>query len=594
MFRALSIRWRLAGAFFIIIFVLVSSVGLYLLDWTEANYVRSISNDLRRESNAVAQSAVMITPEVLPNLVKRIGQSLDHRITVIGSDGTVLGDSEHDFRQMPNHSDRPEVRQALATGYGTTTRYSATIKTDMLYVATRHKLGGDSDGVVRVAEPLSGMKVAMSTIQRTFVLAGLAALLLAAVLSFRLALSITNPIEEIAGAARKLAGGDLTARAPSSARPHEEMGILALTFNHMAEELQSTIHELTEQKARMQIIFDKTDDGLVLIGTNDRVQMINPVACDMLAVDCLSIIGQTVIECTLSHDLAELVERVIRTGEPSALDITLPNTSESAVSAYVAPIMDGGALIVLHDMTESKRLDAVRRDFVANVSHELRTPLASIKAMAETILLRHENNPAVAPQFAQSIVAEADRMTLLAEDLLDLAQIESGHSAQNHQSIDLGELVSSVFDSLCPVAEARSISLVSETADVGIIQADHDSVTQIMVNLIDNAIKYSNDDGKVVVSARREGEFAEIHVSDNGIGIPQADLPRVFERFYRVDKARSRESDGTGLGLSIVKHLAELMGGSVSVVSELGKGTTFTVVLPARQTLSQEIPDQLT
>lgn len=581
----LSLRWRLAAAFLIIIALLVSLVGLYLLEWTEAHYLRSISDDLRRESKAVASFVQDAPPRDVPELVARAGRDLGHRITIIKPDGTVIADSEHDFRQMPNHADRPEVRQALATGSGDATRYSTTLKTRMLYVATTYGPADKPAGLVRIAEPLSALREVMSTIQRTFLLAALAAVLLAAILSLKLASGITAPIESIASAARKLAGGDLSARTPVSEKAAGEVKALASTFNHMAEQLQSTVMEITEQKARIQAIFERTDDGLVLIGHDGKIQMVNPATCRMIGVDCANAVGKTVIEGTLSHDLSGLVDRVVSNQEPAALDVVLPTDDETTVHAYVAPISspDGSAnvLVVLHDVTAIKRIDAIRRDFVANVSHELRTPLASIKAMAETIVLRHEADPSVAEQLAASIVQEADRMALLAQDLLELVKAESGRRELNPEDTNIRELVDDVFARLRIAAERKSISLVSQVAEGEVVRVDRDSVLQVLVNLVDNAVSYTGNGGTVTASSRLEDGRVAISVEDTGIGIPSEDLPRIFERFYRVDKARSRESGGTGLGLSIVKHLTELLGGNVSVTSEIGRGSTFTVTLPA-------------
>lgn len=578
----MSVRWRLAAAFFLTVLGLISLVGLYLLRWTETHYMRSISEDLMRESRAAARLVQAVPPQHIPQAVRELGSDLGRRITVIRRDGTVIADSQYDYRRMEDHSDRPEVMQALATGYGTATRYSRTLKIDMLYVATRLRSDGAVAGVVRIAEPLSGLKQMLSTIQKTFLFAALAAILLAALLSLKLASSVTHPIERIVHAAQKLACGDLNARVPALDNPSDEIGMLALTFNSMAEQLQTMIANINRQTVRMQMVFDHTDDGLILINPDGRIDMVNPAACRMLGIDRAAISGKTVIEGTLNHDLASLVNRVMRTGEPGALDITLP-VDEGSAHAYVTPTSgeDGiGALAVLHDMTAARQLDAVRRDFVANVSHEFRTPLSSIKAMAETILLRSKDM-SVARKFAESIVNEADRMKDLADDLLSLATIESGRRRLRSESVNLTKVVEDVFDRLRPTAEKRLIELTSNVTEGSSVLADYDSVAQIFLNLVDNAIKYNREGGRVEISAEAKAEHVAIRISDTGIGIPEEDLPRVFERFYRVDKARSRESGGTGLGLSIVKHLTELLGGGVSITSEVGTGTTVTVTLPA-------------
>jgi len=561
--------------------------GLYFLEWTESYYTRTATDDLRRESRAMA-AVVASTPEYLPAVVDRMGRDLSHRITIIRADGEVLADSSHDYRRMSNHANRPEVREALDYGVGQSTRFSATLKTRMLYVASAYGPKDRPAGVARVARSLSGLDGVMRAIQRTFLTAGLVAIAVAALLSVKIASSITQPISSIAEAARGLEHGDLGVRVPPLPPTARELTELAATFNRTAQRLQINIDEMNRQSARMQAVFDHTDNGLILVDTESRVHMINPAACRIVNAECPWIVGKTLIEGTLSHDLAGLVERVCRTQEPAALDVDLSSEDtrgvQSAVHAYVAPIprADGeiDVLVVLHDVTSIRELEAIRRDFVANVSHELRTPLASIKAMAETIILRQAGDPGAVRGFAQSIVQEADRMTLLAEDLLDLTKIESQRRDVNVELLKPGEIAGEVIERLAGSAEKKSIALTNEIPSETRVEADRDSLAQVLVNLVDNAIKYTHEGGSVNVRADRTSGHTAIRVVDNGMGIPSMDLPRVFERFYRVDKARSRESGGTGLGLAIVKHLCEQMGGSVSVKSEVGKGSTFSILLP--------------
>jgi two-component system phosphate regulon sensor histidine kinase PhoR len=576
-----SLRWRIAATFFVVILVLLSLTGAYLLRWTEDYYLKSISGDLQRESRAVI-GFVQASPRDLPDIVLRMGQGLGHRITIIRSDGIVLADSEHNHRNMPNHSDRPEFRQAMATGSGQSTRYSSTLKTRMLYVATSYPHKGKKLGVVRIAEPLSVLDKILAAIQRTFLLAGLIAIIAAAIISLKLASGIIRPIECVASAARKLEKGDLSARVSVHPKIAGELGALASTFNKTAERLQGYLDDNNKQTARLQAVFGHTDNGLLLVDADNRVKMINPAACRILDID--GAVEKTLIEGTLKHDLSSLVERVSRTHEPAALDINLGPTNEKAVHAYVTtvPRPDGGTdvLVVLHDVTSLRKLDAIRQDFVANVSHELRTPLASIKAMAETIILRHSTSPDAVPGFAESIVQEADRMTLLAQDLLDLTQIETQRRDMSTETVDIRKTVDDIFGRLTSAAESKSITLNNEVEADIFIKTNAGSLVQVMMNLIDNAIKYTAESGTVKVQADHASGHAAIRVIDNGIGIPAEDIPRIFERFYRVDKARSRESGGTGLGLAIVKHLCEQMGGSVSVKSDVGSGTTFSVLLP--------------
>jgi two-component system phosphate regulon sensor histidine kinase PhoR len=324
------------------------------------------------------------------------------------------------------------------------------------------------------------------------------------------------------------------------------------------------------------------DDGIAVVDASGRMQMVNPAASRLL--DARSAEGKTVIEATLSHQISGLVNRVLRTGDPESLEVRLQTSDRAQADLYAAPLEspDGslGALIVVHDLSAARRIDSVRRDFVANVSHELRTPLASIRAMAETIVLRGRGDEVIAGDFAGKIIAEADRLTAISEDLLDLAQIESGRRAVRRDEFRISELIDQVMQQLRPPAEQRSDALSADAPEDLIFHGDREALREILANLVDNAVRHTPPGTKVTVSAGLESDRMSIAVADTGEGIAAAELPRIFERFYRVDKARSRESGGTGLGLSIVKHLCELMGGTVSVRSEIGEGTTFTVSLP--------------
>ncbi len=577
----------MAGASLLIIVLLVGLTGWYLLHWTETHYTAVLTDELLRDGRAIGSMIKDVPPQELPALITQTGCDLGRRITIISHNGRVTADSEGDYRQMLGHADRPEVRQALVSGHGSSERTSSTLRTRMLYVATRYGPENHAVGVVRIAEPLSSVRLATTAIQRTFLLAGLAAFALAALLAVWLASNITAPIQSVASAARRLAAGDLSARAAAIGNPAPEVSALAELFNDMAGQLQTTIEEITEQTARMQTLFERVADGLMLVGPDARIQMINPAACRMLSIDGEHVAGKTVIEGTLSHDLSGLVDRVLRLGEPGALDITLPapDNTETALQAYAEPVPradgSGDALVLLRDVTSWRRLEAVRRDFVANVSHELRTPLASMRAMAETIQLHPEAGPDIVTGLVQSIVQETDRLNLLASDLLELAETESGQREATPEETALSELVDEVFDTVRPMAERKGIEMVSLVRTGERLVVDRGGLSRILVNLVSNAVSYTPQGGHVTLSTIRQNDGMALNIEDNGIGIPSECLPRVFERFYRVDRARSRESGGTGLGLSIVKHLTELLGGSVSVVSEPGKGTVFTLVLPS-------------
>jgi two-component system phosphate regulon sensor histidine kinase PhoR len=385
-------------------------------------------------------------------------------------------------------------------------------------------------------------------------------------------------------AARRFAGGDLDKGIRVPEQPSDEIDELGSALNTMAGEFRQMIGELDKEKSMLETILARTDDGLIVVDKEARIRMVNPAAERFLGTTSDQIQGKTVIEGTLNHDLSELAARVLRTGAPASLQVELSSPADAQLNVYVAslerPGGDLGAVIVMHDLSETRRIDSIRRDFVANVSHEFRTPLAAIRVMAETIAVRGKRDPEAATHFAEKIMNETDRLTALSEDLLDLAKIEAGLSITRQERFLLSEIVDRIVAEYTPVGERKGVTIGSlVTPDIA-VHADKDAVYQILMNLVDNAVKYTQSGGTIHVTAEPAGDRVLIKVSDSGIGIPVEDLTRIFERFYRVDKARSRESGGTGLGLSIVKHLVEEHGGRVLAESGPGAGSTFSFTLP--------------
>ncbi len=576
-----SIRWKITFAYLLVL-ASIAVLGIYLSRWTEDYYVSSLRGELLRECRFVGKLAEPLAasgPRAVDPLAKQAGTELGRRVTIIDVNGRVLGDSETDYATMQPHNNRPEVRQALASGSGWAIRYSDTLHIRMLYVAVR--VGGQKTlGVARLAEDLSLVDKATGIIHRVFFMAALLVFLIAVFVGAMISRHVSAPISSMSVAARRFARGDLDWRLDVPGEPGNEIDELGITLNRMAAELRRAMDELAADKGKLQAILDKADDGIAVVDANARVEMLNPAASGLLGADIRQVQGKTVIEATLSHDISELVTRVLRNGAPATLEVQLRATEQAYVNVYVAPLErpDGppGALIVMHDLTAAKRIDSIRRDFVANVSHELRTPLASIKAMAETIILRGKTDAKVAGEFAEKIMTEADRLTAISEDLLDLATIESGWRAIRRDEFRISELVGRVVSECAPRDGEMRHEVVVDMADDLVVHGDRDAIHQVLANLIDNAVRYTPPGGRVTISAGVGDGRLSIEVADTGIGIPAEDLPRIFERFYRVDRARSKASGGTGLGLSIVKHLTELMGGTVSVTSEVGKGSTVT------------------
>jgi two-component system phosphate regulon sensor histidine kinase PhoR len=395
---------------------------------------------------------------------------------------------------------------------------------------------------------------------------------------------IARPIQRITVAAQQLAHGEFSQQITVRMRGRDEIDELAAAFNTMSSGLRIMMAQLTDEQRKLQAILNKTDDGLIFVDADERIRILNPAAARLLGVEEEQVVGQPVIAGTINTPLTELINRVLRTKIPGTLDIRLNRLAPIVLNVYVTPLEysegETGALVVMHDQTEVSRTEEMRRDFVANVSHELRTPLASVRAMAETIVLHAGKDLRVAEEFAGKIIMEVDRLSAVSDDLLDLAQIESGRQPVRWQEMPLADVITQVLTNLAPLAREKQITLSSYVSPAIHIVADREAVEQILINLVDNAVKYTPANGTITVTAHEEQERVAITVVDTGIGIPPADRHRIFERFYRVDKGRSRASGGTGLGLAIVKHLVESHGGKVTVDSTPGNGSAFTFTLP--------------
>ena len=389
---------------------------------------------------------------------------------------------------------------------------------------------------------------------------------------------------EMAEVARRLASGDYSARVRDFGGGGPEP--LGAALNDLASQVKATVGELSRDKAQLTAVLDQMAEAVVAVDAAGMVLVVNPALSRLLGVDSASARGRRYLETVRHNGIAQLIGSVLRDGRPAALEIRIFAPEELVFDAHAAPLTrDGrvsGALLVLHDITRLRRLEQMRRDFVANVSHELRTPLASIRGFAETLSAGAVDDKENRLDFLRTIEDHAGRLTKLVDDLLDLSAIESGHRAPRLASTDLAAALAESARAFAPVAEERGVALEAPPAyDLPRVSADPDQLRQILANLLDNALKYTESGGRVSVSAEPWKGGARVTVRDTGVGIPEADLPRVFERFYRVDKARAREAGGTGLGLSIVKHLVEAHGGEVSVESRQPGGTAFRFTLPA-------------
>jgi len=518
-------------------------------------------------------------------LVDEAAKDVGARVTIIAPDGTVIADSAlsgEALHAVENHRSRPEVQGALASGAGSSIRHSTTVGDDLLYAAVAIRSPDRLVGVSRVALSLRGVEEQIDDLQRAVTVALAVAFVLIALLSAAFSSSLAGPLGEVMDAARRFATGDLGARSP--VRRSDEIGELARILNRSADQLQQRITEIARDRARIDAMLSAMEDGVMAVDHRGVVLLANQAL--RLGLGLHEPVGRHYLEVVRQREVGELIEEVLRAGARRVDEVEMLRGGRAyAVIGVPFPGPEGqppGAVLTFHDVTERHRVERVRRDFVANASHELRTPLTSIRGFVEALEDGAMEEPATGRRFLEKIRLHADRMAGLVSDLLELSRLESGERAPTWEPVVPAEVAEEVAASLAGAAGRKRVALLRADRGAPTVVSDADRLRQILENLVENAVKYTPAGGRIEITTGPAAEGgAELVVDDDGPGIPSEHLPRIFERFYRVDKARSRELGGTGLGLSIVKHLAEGMGATVSVESQPGRGTRFTVVVPA-------------
>ena len=507
------------------------------------------------------------------------------RFTIVAPDGTVIADSAAsgaELAALDNHADRPEVAGAVHSGRGSSIRHSATVDDDLLYVAVPIRRGGRLLGVSRVARSIGRVEQDVARLRRAIASAAAVAFLVTTALALALSASLAGPLRAIMDSARRFAAGDLEAR--SRVERADEIGELARILNDSADQLQSRLVELARERARADAILSSMEEGLLAVDHRGVVLLANESLCRALALR--DPVGRHYLEAVRHGEVAALLEEVLRTGQRQEAEVDLHHLRRTyALAAGPFPGVEGaphGGLVTFHDITSARRLDQVRRDFVANASHELRTPLTSIRGFVEALEDGALAEPTRAQRFLEKIRLHAERMAALVADLLELSRLEAGERAPRFETVAPMEIVEDVVASLGSLAASRGIALEARDGGAPEVETDGERLRRILENIVENAIKYTPEGGRVEVATSRAPAGAVLVVQDDGPGIPPEHLPRIFERFYRVDKARSRAVGGTGLGLAIVRHLAESIDASVAVASEPGKGARFTISVPRR------------
>jgi two-component system, OmpR family, phosphate regulon sensor histidine kinase PhoR len=549
------------------------------------NLIRMQADDLRREL-MLARSLHSTHRATHPDSVADwLGGVSGRRVTLIARDGTVIGDSEVPDAQLAgleNHGNRPEIRAALAGRLGRAVRVSTSVGAAELYMA----VPADDGRVVRLAVPLREVYATVRRVQRGIFSVGVIALVLTGVLSLGFSIAITRPLRQIALTARAMAGGDLARRART--RHKDEVGELADALDTLAAELQRRLGQLEGERAEMQALIDGMAEAVIAVDARGRVRRANPAARRIFSLsgDPHGLAPQ---EVTRRQAFVDLVRRAL---DGAPVPPTELMQEGRHLLATAQPLPTGGAVLVFLDVSALRRLEDVRRDFVANASHELKTPLTAIRGFAET-LLDPELPPPLRAQFTETVKANADRLQRIVDDLLDLSRIETGGWRVQPEIVSIPEIAGEAWDALSDAARKKGARLdVRVPHDCEFVDADPSALRQIFSNLFGNSLRYIPEGGVVELDARTVPApepggpavpgppWIEVAVRDNGAGIPAAHLPRIFERFYRADTARSREEGGTGLGLAIVKHLVEGHGGTIQAESQLGRGTTIRFTLP--------------
>lgn len=603
----LSIRWKVTLATLFALACGFVIAGVLAARSLEEQELAQSGQALEVSTNLIAfdlrpllttSPSLPATPQ-LQIIVRELSRRALARVTLVDSTGQVLADSavqDRDLAGIENHRTRPEIEQAVSTGSGTDIRASHTTGDRTLYRAVRLDEPGTTSSplYLRLGLPMTALEQELAKLKRNLSLAFGSAFLIAVGLSVWLARGLTKPLSDMATAARQLAAGNHSVRIQTSSR--DEVGLLADTLNHMTNELRSKIEELSEDRAQLLAMLTSMVEGVMVLDYKGRILQVNPALERMFGVTRAEARGRQSSEVFGHPKLNALVSTVLaqRTGQEDEIILT-PSGRCLHVEASVA----GGeqdneacAVLVFHDITELRRLENIRKDFVANVSHELRTPLTSIKGYVEALLDGGKDDPETSVRFLDIILKQSDRLNLILEDLLQLSKIESGQVQFKQEPLHIGSVVERTIAMVKPLADKKHHRLSSQiSADLPLISGDQERLVQVLANLVDNAIKYTPEGGLITVAARRipvakdtadeQRDGIELTVTDTGIGIPERDRPRVFERFYRVDKARSRELGGTGLGLAIVKHIVEGHGGQVWVEGNVPTGSRFVVRLPA-------------
>ena len=585
--------FRILLSFLGIVLVYFIIATALIIHFTKQDFDRQLSRQLYSDAR-IAAELVRKHPldeenaEELDQTMKNIGEELGARITVILPDGWVYADSFYDPEEMENHISRVEVQQALSQGVGEDSRISPTLGISMSYLALPVEKDSELYAIIRAALPQSRIREQVyETIYKSVLLGALIAGIFAGIISIFVARSYSRPVQLIKNAAVNISGGDFSYRL--QLRREDELFEVAEALNRMSEKLGRYFDSITESRERLAAILRGMNEELLLVTSDEMIYLANDAFCRLFNEEKNEIVGRKYWEVIRMGAVSSFIKQAFETRESSYSEILIRaenapprNYQMSASPVFSATGEFRGVVILFHNITPIREMDKMRRQFVDNASHELKTPISAVIAVSETLLDNDPDDPQIRKDFYQKIYNNTQRLNSLITDMLSLSEIEQRKSMLERTPDNPGKVVSKIVEDLAPAFRARKhIVNLEIDDDIPDIELDRKTITWALDNILDNAIRYTPEGGRIDVRVKKEDKRVRIDIEDNGIGIPEEDVDRIFERFYRVDKARSIKLGGTGLGLSIAKHIIDAHGGTISVRSKTGEGTLFSVYLPA-------------
>ncbi|MDQ0208093.1 two-component system histidine kinase PnpS [Alkalicoccobacillus murimartini] len=589
-----KLRLRFIIVITLITLIVMSGLGFAIGHWYKDFHLKTVSERLESEARLGSYMAQELavdptsTADEMDQLAETISERILARVTILDLEGQVLGESASTEQPMDNHLDRPEIRSADSNEDGYEIRYSETLEQELLYYAVPILDNNEQMvGYFRLGLPMTSLQAVDQTIWAMIAASFLVAMVVIALLIFKVTREMMRPIDEAVKVAKRLAKGDYSAR--TFENQHAEVGQLSRSLNMLAYNLDYISKRHQAQQERMETLIENMGSGLLLINVRGDISVMNKASRIIFQVGDQSWLNRLYHDVMEEPSMVQFIQSVFITETKQRDQLTLGETYMSRVyDVFGAPVLDAsgkirGMTLVLHDITEQKKLEQVRKDFVANVSHELKTPITSIKGFSETLLDGAMNEEQLREKFLKIILKESERLQSLIHDLLELSKIERSYFQVHLANMTLFQVAEEVITMLKDKANEKGIHLSLHAEGDSRMTGDPERMKQIIINIVNNAIMYTPSNGHIEVSVKGNDSSVELSVADTGIGIEESEVPRVFERFYRVDRARSRNSGGTGLGLAIVKHLAEAHHANIHVSSKQGEGTTFTLLFPREQ-----------